>query len=845
MNYTLCLDPYSVNFNINSLSGNGFNIYTDADNFAFPIAVNIPASSIFSAPLGNCSVTLTNVPNNATQLLIVDNCNDVPLVEAIIPSIGEGIPYSTECCYALIDIPEGCNSLCDDCSLVFDTFQTSSVGKIVAGNLISSCGTVTDYVIGWYLNGDYSAPAITTGFGTAAGSYQFGPHPLTGNSAVPVLAGNWEGVILDIVINGTLYSNVVSGKQDGIPIPFESCFDTVVIDPLSCDNGAYQGIAKYSHQFNFNSQAVGTTSAPVSLTYALDSSVKYFAYAFEAFNVWDEIEIKWVSGDPNATSNPSLYSQPIYLEKLKKGQGLPQNTPADIPNPNNAPGINPSNYLTTINNVWPKISSEDNWGGLYGEARRVLALTNLETSSNPVAPDFLEITITPNPSNNNTQWKAGFQCLTNFDCTDCTFEDWPNSLPKINQIRLAKQYGCDSQGIALSITGCYQDSDAFANYNDPWQSLTGSLVLSITQNSTTDIYAPPHQFFSLVDIANCGSFRQGNYGCGLSSTGSITLSKTPNQIQLTFNLESDYLHYKNSLLSIHASLGSPGCNQPCLGGCGSSPFNPNYYKYFSVRQPIQGINIDCGDNSTEVEFHFSANDYCNIQYVENAPSNFFSITIPQTAMINCYPNTCDCDSCYGIIQSHVDTYNSNLSSTFSFTTNVGAKFSSPFHGNVLNRSLITPPSGSYCVESNFSENLITLYSTHTIPFISSSTSPTGWVNLPSLGDSLPCDFTPYQGFQYSYADGQWVKGAVYYYQVRFPHLGGNGFDYSLSTNDFEVYSLSNNTNTGSVDATQGVWPVPCSDPSGSLIYSYIGGVATMHSSSYFWQGNAPTLIIDP
>jgi hypothetical protein len=89
------------------------------------------------------------------------------------------------------------------------------------------------------------------------------------------------------------YSSV-SGSANGTPIPFESCFDTIVVDPLTCDNGSVSpSISKYSHQITFNSQAVGASPTPVSLTYALSPTTKYFAYIFQGYNVWDELEIKF------------------------------------------------------------------------------------------------------------------------------------------------------------------------------------------------------------------------------------------------------------------------------------------------------------------------------------------------------------------------------------------------------------------------------------------------------------------------------------------------------------------------------------------------------------------------
>jgi len=851
MNYTVCLDPYSLNFTPSELSGNGFAIYTDADNFTSPIAVNIPASSIFSPPSGNCSVTLTNIPNGATQILVIDQCDGLP---PSTPGAPDAPSYT--CCYALINLPEGCVPWCEECGIGFDTFQTSSIGTIVAGNLTSSCGTVTDYTIGWYLDGDYSAPAFTTGFGSAVGPYQF-QHPLTGSGAIPALAGDWEGIIHDVIINGITYSSI-SGSANGTLIPFESCFGTVVIDPLTCDNGTASG--KYSHQYNFNSQAVGTTPAPVSLTYTLDSTIKYFAYAFRALFVWDEIEIKWFSGDPNATSNPSLYSQPIYLEKLQAGndtQFTGQYNPTNpltnygyidgLPNfpINYAPGTNTLSSTTppTVNNVWPKKTSNSSY------FQRVLTLTNLETSSNPAAPDFLEITITPNPSNNNTQWQAGFQCLTDFDCTNCFLDDYPDSLPSIWKIELDKQYGCDKQRIRLHISGCkpYETSDWAGvslnnNLSNPSINLIGS---GIRLGGSGFVDVPWVGFGSWFNLSGNTSCTAGqtpaNLTCSPPSTNIITLDKTPNQIQLTFNSESDYLHYKNNIINVFNSMGvsSPvSCNYNMLG---TLP----YYQYFQLYVPFQAPTVNCGDNSTTLQYNFSVNDYFNIQYVENASSNLWSITIPQTPMVNCYPNnSSQCDSCFNTISGFINTYNNNLFSTFSFTTNVGAKFVEPVSKRWISRNSSGGASGSYCNLSVPFYQSISYYSINTIPFISSSQSTTGWVNLPSLGASLTCSLLPYP-----YATNNMGYGGEYYgrfntYQVRFPSLTSS-FDYSLSTNDFEVYILSNFGPTGSINETPNVWPLPCPDPEGALIYSYTGGVATVYTSSHFWQGNNPTLIIDP
>jgi hypothetical protein len=854
MNYTICLDPYSLNFTPSELSGNGFAIYTDADNFTSPIAVNIPASSIFSPPLGNCSITLTNIPNNANQILVVDQCDGLP---PSTPGAPDAPSYT--CCYALINLPEGCVPWCEECSITFDTFQTSSIGKLVAGNLQSSCGTVTDYVIGWYLDGDYSAPALTTGFGSAAGPYQFGPHPLTGSGAVPVVGGSWEGIIHDIIINGTLYSNVASGSKGGTPIPFESCFDTIVVDPLTCNNGPYSATSKYSHQFYFDSQAVGTTPAPVSLNYELSPSTKYFAYAFKGYSIWDKLEVKWISGDPNATSNPNLYSQPIYLENLKIGQDTPwdplgQTSAALAYNIGNA--VKSNTTISNFNNKWPK--DYPSWQ--TGYFQRVLTLTNLETSSNPLFPDSIEITVTPNPANNNTKWDAGFQCLDEFDCVNCITDNWPNGLPTINRITLFKQYPCPSQQILTNHTGCF---NPLPNGSSPYYSdILGKDINSISNglnnlninltNTRVDssVSTIANNLISLGGQSSCSTFNwngttsnpwtnPSNLGpiyiqliCSSPSTSTITLNKTPNQIKLTFNSEDDYLHYKDNIINTASPVIPSGTSTSIL----CTPQNNTligtlpYYQVFGIFLPSQPSNVDCGDNSTKLQYFFHINDYLNIQYVENPSSNLWSITIPQTPMTNCFPSS-TCTTCTSTVSSFVFGYNTHVqnNSIFSFTTNVGAKFQNPIKYFSVTRNVTGGVSGSICATGTQAGSLyIPWYSVNTIPFISSSN---GWVNLPSLGGTIPCDFSAYIRNESAY------KSTYNYLQFVFPNLTGS-FDYSLSTNDFRIYSLAglNVTPSGSILSTS-----VC--PTGSLIYSYIGGVATMHSSSYFYQGNPPTLII--
>jgi len=853
MDFAICLDQFSTNFNVSSLSPNGFSIYTNLD-YNTPIASGIPYQDLFAPPIGNCPLVV-NVPQGATQLLVIDACTTLPTNVAPIFNAGSSAnSLITQCCYSIIPIPAQPISWCDSSGLEFDVFSSSYVGQIVAGNLISTLGTVTDYEIGWYLDGDYSSPVFTSGYGTAFLPYQH-THPLTGNQSIPAVAGDWEGIIHDIAINGVTYSSV-SGSANGTPIPFESCFGTIVVDPLTCANGPYSASSKYSHQINFNSQAAGAVPAPVSLTYNLNPSTKYFAYAFAGATVYDEIEIKWHSGNPSATSNPTFYSQPIYLEKLLCGLDSSQ-----VIGAGNLPGTVGSfnGQFAGVSNVWPKFTT------YAGYAQRVLTLTTLETSSNPLAPDYLEITISPNPNNNNTVWNAGFQCLDNFDCTDCQFEDYPNQLPKIWKVELDKQYGCDAQKLLLHFTNSCNFTPP-TNISSDWAGLNAGTIGSLNNlninlinswQSPLGIYFfdtdyPDGSYLSLVGAVSCGTINPGVGPCGPSSTGTITLNKTATQTQLTFNLLADYEHYKNHFDSLASNLSPTTCNP--------SSTSVAYYRYFRLNVPIQAPNANCGDNTSPWSTYFHVNDLFNIQYLASPSTNTWSITIPQTLMTNCYPANQNCDNCFNLINQWVNTYNNflTLQPAYSYTTNTGAKYLEPAWAAYVYRSAGSGPSGSYCIDFDnnniwtmISQGEISYYpwwSVNTLPFISSSN---GWVNLPNLGASLPCNTGSYPiGFQNSIYG--WCQGAaVASYSVRFPHLGGNGFNYSLSTNDFEIYAASGFGPTGSFNANSvfnnslNPYSYPCPPTTQSLIYSYSASVATMFTSSQFWNGTTPTLIIDP
>jgi hypothetical protein len=806
MNYTLCLDPYSINFNPSQLSGNGFNIYTDDDNFASPIATNVPASAIFTAPLGNCgsplAVSLFNVPAGATQILIVDNCTPTPLIE-VIPNltptenlIGEGIPYSTECCYALIDIPESCKSFCDDCNIEFDTIDLSPVGRIIAGNLQSSCGTVTDYVIGWYRNGDYSSPAITTGFGTAF-PYQF-PHPLTSTTAPMVLDGLYEGIILDAIINGTQYSSVASGSGVGTPIPFESCFGTMVVNALECSNGTFS--LPYTHQISLTAAGNGIPSGPVSATYLLENTTNYFAYEFTGYSIYDELEIKFISGDPSATTDPLLYSQPIYLEKLRLGS----DTTTDL-----------YNIAQITSDVYPKTHNDSS------AFKRTITLTSLERNLG----DKLEITVTPNPSNPQTSWVLKLQCLDTFNCDLCLFEDpiptkivgieldrVPSSINSCNLQRFKYQFiACDHTGSDLWSTyvQSYLPSDGNWSEINPWNFLSVASGTFCTHNATwpSNVCAP-------VGSGTITFEKNNVFSNGISTTG-----QNLGKLLFTFNNSNDYYHYKNNLLAQEAILTST------LGPITTDPTDYKYYSGYILYVPIG--NSVCGDGTTNKEYNIHRTAFPNIIFTEIPSINSWAIEIPMPEVLDGLTFS-GCNNCIGLNYNNnnnsiIDTFNS---SSFHYsnqitpaqTNNFSSKYTIPWGYRWLTTGSSQAPISYTATFAGHAAMLY--YSANTLPFISSSNSPTGWINLPSLGGN-PCP---------SYSASLQAGGAAYQYGYSY-YYNSTWINLNTNPDDFEIRAyIINNSGT------------PISPP--ALIYSYIGGVATVLQPQFFF-GGTPTLTVDP
>jgi hypothetical protein len=819
MDFAICLDQFSTNFNVSSLSPNGFNIYTDLD-YNNPIASGIPYQDLFAPPIGNCPLVV-NVPQGATQILVIDACTTLPTNVAPIFNAGSSAnSLVTQCCYAIIPVPVEPISWCDTSGLEFDVFSASFVGQIIAGNLISTLGTVTDYTIGWYKDGNYSSPEFISGYGNAFVPYQL-THPLAGNTSPYVAAGDWEGIIHDIAINGVTYSSV-SGSAGGTPIPFISCFGTVVVAPLECGNGTFS--LPYTHQKSFTAAGNGATPPVIAATYELDSSTNYFAYYFAGYNVWDELEIKFISGDPNNTGDPSLYSQPIYLEKAQIGQNV------NGPNINTKPGIKDNIYPKKIKNT---------------KYKRVLALTNISRSANPSLPDRLDIKITPNPTNNQTSWDLKMQCLDTFDCSDCLD---PFPAVKISNINIIDQC-CGYIIPQLFLTGsCGASTDLwdnkmispFPNYVVSQSYVEASSYiasnfpippLSLDYNQQLSSFAATYPTTCFVNSINSSILTCApstpNSTIGYHKSVTTVNGQPQGIISMSFNNQTDYLYYKNGIISLENQFVS------AYGPIVYDPTDIKYYSYYILALPK--TNIPCGDGIPYNLYNISRTTYPNITYVEDPINNYWSITIPMPTLLNGMPQT-SCGNCYWGANPPVIAINdsSTLIGDLDIINTHGSKFNSFIQG----MNYFSTPGGTSAV--GFVDlspiRQVSIYSFETLPFVSSSN---GWVNLPSLEtilcpsitSSIPQTISIGSSNQLSL--GAFYSGYELAFSLYFPDLAADPHWFQIFTTVTSSYSTTLNPQVGLY-----------SPPEGYKIYEYSASIETVYTSSYFWNGS-PTLTLTP
>jgi hypothetical protein len=711
----------------------------------------------------NCPYTLTGVPDGTTQIKV---------------------QTSTGNCCEVIDISP--NNPCSFCDIGFDFFLTNTISQIVAGNLTGSCDSViSDYRIDWYEISNPSSPVykFTTGpAGTLYGSIQH-THPLVGITSVPVPNGIYNPVLTRVNINGINYSS--TSIPGFVQADLNNCFSNVTVNsaPLTCANGPEAG--DYSHIVNFSGASEGTSPPPLTMVYQLGPNTNYLAWKFNAFDVPDNIKISYIGSYYN--------NQPIVLEFSDVGFNIPSN-----------------NYSLTIN---PKLVRT--FGFVY---KKVTNFSNIIRSSG----DYLLIEITPNPTNLRTNFESAFQCFDTFDCSSCwdTYNTQPQQI--ISGSVSASTDTCNVVSVSFKVSGCsissVQDTD-FYKY-------TGNMPQSPGYTFNNNIYTTQQDYSTSLwhSNTNCSVTGQAYNSFCPAITGNGTVIFTKNQtgaggtgnILIKCSLIEDFNAYYQSYLSRMAELSNYSSN----------PTNINYYKYFSLKQPLlssnsnESLNVPCGDGQPFREYYIHPSSVVTTGFTSGYYT--MNLTMPtitkQIFYTNCQLN------CNISLQSIVDNVNSSsLSFQMNTTNNKSNRYTVPFHART-SASIIQDSKTSNTFTNKW---YIPKFFAETIPY---SGSPL--VIIPSLSAStctrLPIiQFCPGQPPQAN--QGVYI-GYTMYYKVQLTNPN-NPLDFEILTTPI--------VNGGWPGISFGVFCNEANEPSNLIvIYKVVNGQVTISNPNYFV--NAPS-----
>jgi len=640
--------------------------------------------------------------------------------------------------------------ICQSCDIGFDFYDTNPIGVISVGIITASCDpSVTDYVIDWYGPGIGSTTvAFTSGYGTDyVGDYLY-THPLTGSSEVPIVAGVYTPVIQKIKLNGTEYTDL-------------NCFNstTVNVDALTCDNGPGSTSPYYSHGFSF-SATTSITPQPVVTTFALDPLKPYFAYSFKGEQIYDDLKITFFG---------SNYSVPIVLEYISMGMNQSET--------NFSPLVTPK----TIKNLTT-----------YTLFPKVLCLTGITVNIG----DYLEIEITPNPSNNNTNWGLLCECLETFDCELC----YDTLIPPIRIIESTINkisQPCDGYYYGFKISGC-NDSNIFRYLNTDngfidGTSYNGGINGFIYNTVPYDLNT---QILYYNPVTNCGIpfYNVFTSICDVPNTNTITYDKSvvlgEGLIVMTFNTYSDLEHYKFSWDNFYTSYsGNP-----------TNPLDIDYYRYFNIKIPLASGTQQCGDITGFQEYNIHPS---SVVTTGGTGPWTMSITMP-TISNSLTWGSCDisCSGYTNVICDFINNSSTAVTNNISIITNTGSKVDNPFYRyRLLNSSIYTFSSTTVNASVEIPKYVI-----QTIPYSGSPLTP-----ISSLSAET-CDLSNFYFTNYSPSKNLGVYSwTMCCYQFRITSLSG----------DFEIWTYDTATYPSQYVTTL------------FKIYENIGGVPNVIDPTYF------------
>jgi hypothetical protein len=720
------------------LQGTSVDFYSDVDGYTTPFQTDILLSNITG---DNCPYVLTNIPNGTTTLQILD--------------------VNSSCC---VTVPITQNTYCDICDLGFDVYSSTTLGRIVAGNLTGSCdNNITDYLIEWYNITDLNTPVYTSGFGLEFGPYSF-THPLVGLSSIPALSGTYVPVIKKVKLNGVNYS---SQLESGFVQSTLNCFTntTVSVSPLTCDNGTNQG--DYTHLLQFSGASQGQSPVPVQSTFLLSDTTNYFAWRFNGYSVPDTVKITYYGTYYNNT--------PIILEYYNVGN---DNSTTDFSN-----NLNPKLVRNSLYSQQPGFN-------------RVTCLTGLTRS----VDDYLVLEITPNILNFKTDYDFYFTCLETFNCDTC-FNNYLNSPYKIQGSSITGiTQSCNRLYISFNTSGCttsdIENTDYYKYFYTP--SIISPIFNSAARYSTNGLISSFNiHWFSGVSCSQQGSASQTV--CKPFSNNTLSFTKNLSgvggvgNIYMTFSNYSDLLDFYNSynLVLSYATVIS-------------NPTDIRYYRFIYLKVPVlsldpnTALNESCGDTTVFKDYFLHTSSVVTTGSTSNGW--FMNVTMPtitkQISFTNC---ELYCDSYIdGVVTTINYSSTGDSLNNVSWINNSGNRVDIPFYGFsqiTLNNNINT---GS--TFQNY--EIISSYLNKTLPM-----SGTNYTIIPSLS-AQTCDLIgEYRSQNYlsGYNDDYYIK-YQYDYRVELTNV--------LDINDFKILAknLVNGVPTGNYFT---IWEIQ----NGTVIYS--------------------------
>ena len=593
--------------------GGLFDIYSDVDQFFNAFQSNVTYSQLFG---GNCPYIIGNVPDGTTSIKIID---------------------STSKCCVTIDILS--NDLCITCDLNFDTYESTSIGQIVAGNLTGDCeNQISDYQIYWYGPNSTTTLAFTSGFGNNL-TYQY-THPLTGTNAVIQPSGVYTPVINQVKLNGLNFSQT---GDNGVIQAEMDCLSPITITSYNCSNGNLTN-NNYTHRVNFTGAGLGVTPESLQTTFDLDPTTDYFAWKFNGFAVSDSLKI---------TFSGSSYDEPLILEYWTIGTG--STLTSDISLLTLPKSGRTANYTTPDPSYFFKVTS----------------LTSLTINSG----DYLILEVIPNQSNPQTNWDFYFTCLDSFDCSLC-LDSYLNTPYKIKTSSITNTPGsCGQSSIRFDLSGC---SSSQINSSDLWKYSMGATTAAVNQfvnvNTSNSTNLLNRQITVSTGTTTCGlgaNFFTDLVCASPPNNNTITFEKTIvsgiGKINMVFSNLNDLIAYKNSYESRKAT-----------SGYNPDPTNINYYQYITLAIQSSTGDQECGDttSSTFYNIHYSS------VITTGSTSNGYTLTMGMptiTKQINY--TTCEqfCDSTLINVVNTINTQSTGTTNNLIRITNKGQRYVTPFY----------------------------------------------------------------------------------------------------------------------------------------------------------------------